>query len=393
MQPRNARRLRRSGARAVTAIDGYCRPVGSPVLAAKPLPSHWAQPCGLGQATADARQAAARAWASKPLAARRDAQAVRALAVVSSGANAPVFSGAAAGLVKIGTSPTENIDPRQKARDAIDREMLALEADAVVIDPSTTRLYKMGRSVRFAAKLHAESTDHPSAMFTLTNRPGEVPDAKDVSRFIDNLKMWVLRKFNYRHLRYVWVAELQAGRAGKGDAGAVHYHVAVWLPAELRRKARLLEAKGLKASGALPKPDKKGWWKKGSTERDWVRKSVRSYLSKYLSKGIEGGSFPKGLRIHGAGGFHLQQRLQRTHNGFPAWLRKETTPEQRWHRISGGWESRESGERCASPYECILQGAVVKLVKRTLENHERLNALFRARVDLYVASCGGAQCA
>lgn len=345
-----------------------------------PLPAAWATPHGWTppRAGKDLR----------PLSARRADQKAQALRVAAEGAKAPAVSGEAAGLVKKGTSQTEPLPPtaREVAREQYDATLAALDQDVVVIDPTEARLRRMSRTVKFAAKVHAESTDLPSAMFTLTHRPGQTPEARDVARFIDCLKKWVLRKFGQRHLRYVWVAETQSGRAAKGDKGSVHYHVAVWLPPELKRRGEAMAARNskLKASGVLPKPDKKGWWKKGSTERDWVRKSVRSYLSKYLSKG-DAGAFPRGLRIHGAGGFNALETIKRRHHALPSWLRKEVTPEERWGRIQGGWMSKETGEKCGSPWRCILQGACIKLVRITEWNWLTVREHFEASQRLALA--------
>lgn len=354
------------------------------------LPAAWASRDGwTPRAPADTR----------PLSVRRlEKSRVAYEALKAAPAAAGDSRGEATGLVffKNGTSETATIGAADRIienMDAYDAAVTALGSDVVTVVAAEGRLRRMARSVRFSAKAHARLTDQPSAMFTLTHRPGETPDARDVSKFIDCVRKWAGRKLGMKSLRYVWVAENQAGRAKAGDHGSVHYHVAVWLTPELRRKGAALEAKNpkFKASGVLPKPDAKGWWKKGSTERNWVQKSVVSYLAKYLSKGGEG-SFPKGLRLHGAGGFNPEQRLTKTHHMFPSWLRKDTTPAQRWHRITGGWESRETGARAASPWECLLQGPTVKLVRRTPENYALVQAAFEASRNLMCLHMGVAPC-
>ncbi|HEY0975561.1 MAG TPA: hypothetical protein VGE57_13800 [Solimonas sp.] len=241
----------------------------------------------------------------------------------------------------------------------------------------------MSQSVRASARVHrGAAKELPAAMFTLTHRVGEKPEPGDVTKFVDCLRKWALRKFKVRRLRYVWVAELQEDRAAKGDAGAVHYHVAVWLPAELKRigraKADKLRHRYARITDAcsLPKPDAKGWWKKGSTERAWVRKSVNAYLAKYLSKGAYG-AMPKGLRIHGAGGFEAVQRDARAFLCLPMWLKKQVGPADRCTRLpagvwvypdgrrepGGGWVSRLTGECFRSPWRLISFGRMVRIVR------------------------------
>jgi hypothetical protein len=69
---------------------------------------------------------------------------------------------------------------------------------------------------------------------TLTYRAVDGWRANHIRGFLNRASKWA-RKHDAR-LRYIWVAELQ-------QRGAVHYHVAFWLPQSL----------------AFPKPDKSGW--------------------------------------------------------------------------------------------------------------------------------------
>jgi hypothetical protein len=114
-----------------------------------------------------------------------------------------------------------------------------------------------------------------AACLTLTYAPGQVWERRDISRFIEALRLFYKRRG--WHFVYFWVAELQ-------QRGAVHYHVIVFIP------------RGQK----IPKPDR--WWKRGFTHIFAVR-HFAAYLSKYLQKGIEGAiRFPLGLRLFGYGG-------------------------------------------------------------------------------------------
>ena len=72
----------------------------------------------------------------------------------------------------------------------------------------------------------------------------------------------------------------------------MHYHVIVFVP----------------HSHTLPKPDERGWWKKGFTHIFAVR-CFAAYLSKYLQKGMDGSvRFPWGLRVFGYGGLSFFEK-------------------------------------------------------------------------------------
>jgi hypothetical protein len=114
-----------------------------------------------------------------------------------------------------------------------------------------------------------------AACLTLTYAPGQVWERRDISRFIEALRLFYKRR-GWQFV-YFWVAELQ-------QRGAVHYHVIVFVPK--RHK--------------IPKPDR--WWRKGFTHIFALR-CFAAYLSKYLQKGMEGAlRFPRGLRLFGYGG-------------------------------------------------------------------------------------------
>lgn len=328
------------------------------------LPAHWAAHDGITDDARRAFRARAQRVLGQPTHQTRSEQKNAAQNVISEARSAGAFAvdaGAAGiGLVKHSTSQTERL---------LGEALAELQGGEGFFEMSQheARLARMARGVRSACKVHAFSaSDWPAAAFTLTHEKGEAPKQKDISHFIDCLKKWALRSFNVKSLRYVWVAELQEDRARRGDFGAVHYHVCVWLPPELKRRAN--SKPWLRGDGAwvLPKPDKKGWWKKGSTERQWVRKSVRSYFAKYMSKGGDGTWFPKGLRLHGAGGFNKPEREVRSHDILPKWLKEQVHPHDRCVRAKGGgWVSRLTAERFASPYFVLATGRVIRIVRIT----------------------------
>jgi len=158
-------------------------------------------------------------------------------------------------------------------------------------------------------------------MITLTYRPGEFWEPNDISNCIKRYREWLARRGI--PLKAVWVAELQ-------KRGAVHYHILIWLP------------KGV----TPPKPDKRGWWKKGSTNCFWARKPV-SYITKYASKeDSKNGGYPKGCRLFGCYGVPINLSWWRA----PGWLREIIEPGDTIKR-RGPWHVHyESGYGFRSPW-------------------------------------------
>lgn len=195
-----------------------------------------------------------------------------------------------------------------------------------VIIPSALRLSMLRKRVRWVGSYYRDHEVGRPSLLTLTYREVKGWDAKHVSVCLDHIRKWLAKRGH--KLRYVWVAELQ-------ERGAVHFHAVIWLP------------RGL----TLPKPDKQGWWKHGSTNIKWARKPV-GYLTSYISKlQTKNGGFPKGLRLHGSGGLDAHVRATRAWRFLPQWLHVQTSPECRCTRAKGGgWVSRETGEWFESPY-------------------------------------------
>lgn len=172
----------------------------------------------------------------------------------------------------------------------------------------------MRRSVLTAARLLTDDVPaggfrYRPAMVTLTYRDADGWSPDHVRDFLQRVRVWAKRK-GFR-LRYVWVAELQR-------RGALHYHVIVWLPF------------------SMPMPDRRGWWSHGSTRVEWARSAV-GYLAKYAAKADGGGGvFPRGARIHGAGGLTEGARRVRRWWMYPRELRASCTPSHDVVRLKGG---------------------------------------------------------
>lgn len=202
----------------------------------------------------------------------------------------------------------------------------------VELDARALRLKSMRRGVLTAARLHVESVPKwRGAMVTLTYRPGLEWRSSDVRGYLERCRKFVQ---SHKHtFRYTWVAELQA-------RGAVHYHVLVWLPQGL----------------VLPKADVSGWWPHGMSRMEWSRAPIR-YLMKYGTKlSSKGGTLPRGLRLHGAGGLSRADRGVRRWWVAPSWVRQRFPGEQLVRRVGSaagaacGWLAEGTGEFCASPW-------------------------------------------
>lgn len=166
----------------------------------------------------------------------------------------------------------------------------------------------LGAAGQFQEHLQRERVRHKAAMLTLTYAPDQEWQPRQISRLMQCIRDYLHRRG--AKLRAVWVMELH-------KSGRPHYHVLLWLP------------RGI----TLPKPDKRGWWKHGSTRIEWARKPA-AYLSKYASKGADGSAdFPKGARIYGIYGCPVHLGWWRA----PGWMRKIAEPKNVIRRMPGGW--------------------------------------------------------
>jgi len=174
---------------------------------------------------------------------------------------------------------------------------------------------------------------------TLTYRPGVLWSPKHVSACLKRMKRWASDR-GVTSVPYAWVAELQ-------KRGAVHYHLAVWLPKAL----------------SLPMFDKHGWWPHGMTQRALAIAPV-GYLMKYASKCDSLGTFPKGARIYGTGGLCADGKAVRAWLGLPDWAKRLHGVGELCRR-AGRLVVRETGEVLESPWvrtKCV-GGLLLRLAR------------------------------
>lgn len=227
----------------------------------------------------------------------------------------------------------------------------------LLISRDESRFKRLKHAVITSARLLQEQVQEWSrggfrykpALVTLTYRPGEEWTPGDVVSFMKSVRAYLARR-KIKAL-YTWVAEIQQQRAETRPWDMVlHYHVMIWLP------------RGV----TLPKPDKRGWWKHGSTKIEWARNAV-SYLAKYASKGGCFERVPSGARMSGCGGLEQKRRQERSWWVAPRWVREKWGVEHRPMRaVGGGWLSRLSGEIIRSAWRfagVMCNGRVIHLRK------------------------------
>lgn len=212
-----------------------------------------------------------------------------------------------------------------------------MSAYGIEINRAASRVKKLHSAVLTRSRLISHSLPrgrYKAAMLTLTYAEDDQWHAKHISTLLQNVRMHMKRRG--LSAPYVWVAELT-------QKGRIHYHVLLWLP------------KGF----TLPKPDKQGWWPWGMTRIEWAKNAV-GYLAKYASKGTDPmmeNAFPKGCRLHGAGGFSDSVRKSARWWALPAYLRSAFFPAcDLMRRKGGGFVARLTGQNVAPVYGLMSVG-------------------------------------
>lgn len=229
------------------------------------------------------------------------------------------------------------------------------------IDRKETKFRRLRRNIGCAAKLHETALPyvrtidsgpmrHNVIMVTLTYARDDEWQAKHIASYLTNVRNWLTRRTAGLHnLRYVWVAELT-------KKGRVHYHVLMWLP----------------RGYTMPKADKQGWWKHGSTKTEQAVAPVK-YILKYASKlDSKEGGFPAHCRMFGVGGLDQPGRWSRKWLNYPAFIKGRASINECWERAEGGgWLEHATGIIWPSEWGvCMMTKQSIQLLR--LHSHERL---------------------
>ena len=220
------------------------------------------------------------------------------------------------------------------------------DVETFEVDTHVARLKKLRFTVCRTATLLQEETRlrklrRKVAMLTVTYRPGVDWQPGQIRSLIRNIQQWC-RDNGFGPVPLLWVGELQV-------RGAVHYHIAIWLP----------------AGRTLPMPDKRGWWSHGSTNIKWAR-FAPGYLAKYISK-VESkdARFPKGMRLYGVAGVSKDIGDRVRFEKMPAWAKEggaTLSHDMRRAPESGGLVARATGEWRPSPFKALrARGGRVRL--------------------------------
>lgn len=231
-----------------------------------------------------------------------------------------------AGVAGAGLVSTTTSDPHARLQIEIDRLQV--------------RAQRMRRSIITGARLHVEEAQKGGfrgrwAMLTCTYREGVNAEPRHVSELLHCIRMYLRRagRAGARAcLRYVWALELTKRLRP-------HYHLLIWLP------------RGI----TLPKPDKRQWWRHGSTRIEWARHAV-GYLAKYASKfTAECVSYlPRGLRTHGCGGLSQESKREMRWWKSPREAREVLGPLADIRKVLGGYADKLTGLLWLSPWRVFL---------------------------------------
>jgi len=251
----------------------------------------------------------------------------RARQAVASREAVAALGSAVPGLVQVPTTcPHLAATPTAARSKALRAALRATEQDK-----ARSRLVGLRRAVGFSARAIGAALDRPGfrshyvAMVTLTYADGDDWRPDHVTQYLHTVRKWLGRRGHRMH--YVWVAELQ-------KRGALHYHVALWLPPGVK----------------IPKPDKSGMWAHGWSNITQARDAA-GYLMKYLSKGTDVLGYPKGARCHGSGGMEHVFKRARRWLGLPAFIRARADIHDDWRRAVGGGWADPDGFVIPSEYE------------------------------------------
>lgn len=199
----------------------------------------------------------------------------------------------------------------------------------------TRRVKQQRRKVKTLVRVAQNSASRNgryAVAMTLTFENDEDFSPKCLRQFTEKIRRWMKRRGH--SLPYVWVLERQ---------GRIHYHLILWLPRALKLDFKLLTA----------------WWPWGATWTENCR-SVQSwgaYIAKFCNPE---GSFRRGTRLYGHGGFDTDAKLELGRAMLPLWLKKLLPKGEQVRKIrGGGWANLTTGEVLYTPYVWTPLGMLI----------------------------------
>lgn len=204
-----------------------------------------------------------------------------------------------------------------------------VSGEPLLIDKLQGRCTRLRKNLGVAAKWLSQC-GLQAWMLTFTYRDDVEWRAEHVRDALQRLRVW-LKRAHGAQLRYVWVMETKARKSG-AEVGRVrpHYHVVLWVPAQVTKDDLKLDARG--------------YWHHGMTNAEKAAAAVR-YVMKYASKFDNEGAFPKGARCYGIGGMGDVGGAIRRHINWPAFVQARAAITDAFGRAKGGgWVNRITGE-------------------------------------------------
>lgn len=196
-------------------------------------------------------------------------------------------------------------------------ETFEIDKKAARLSRMRKRIFAWANTVRDYLPNSGVGRGHRKVMITLTYTETDGWEKNHIRNYIKELK----RRLGSNLIALAMCAELQ-------ERGAVHYHI------------ELICKKGTR----IPKPDKSGMWKHGSSRIETARSVF--YICSYMKKAYQKeGNFPKGLRMFSVwiakGAVNSLARWKFRLSSLPTWLIKIIEERKdyqlkKWERLKGG---------------------------------------------------------
>lgn len=209
-----------------------------------------------------------------------------AIRIIPTGTNSKRLEAAGIDLSKVSEAEANNIYEFLEKVNCMEEMVMVLNNAAsgerrMIMPKEGSRYFKPGR-VRLKLKINRkmQKPKLPGRMITMTYDPLKVSREKawrnagrDLSNFMETVKLWLKRKKGLKHVQYFWVVEEQKG------TGYPHFHV--FIQDDSASKDRGQDMKG---QGFVPWLLLNKWWGMGGVRIQFCSASIRHYITKYIGK-------------------------------------------------------------------------------------------------------------